>query len=158
MLSGLVGSVSAGTVNENQTSSSITGTTIASLLAAATGRRLPQSHRSGQYGRRSPGIPRSTTRVLEPPVGIAVTGVNDTNGTWEYIPQNGGSSWVSFPSTTSPTTAVVLEGYSNTGVGSVGQIPSTDAIRFVPNPGFSGTSTFTFLAWDETNGLAPITG
>ncbi len=31
-------------------------------------------------------------------------------------------------------------------------------IRFVPNPNYSGTATFTYKAWDETSGLAVVTG
>ncbi len=37
-------------------------------------------------------------------------------------------------------------------------VPSLDDIRFLPNAFYSGPATFTFRAWDETSGLASITG
>ncbi|HEY5314152.1 MAG TPA: hypothetical protein VIK18_16590, partial [Pirellulales bacterium] len=67
-------------------------------------------------------------------LGIAVTGVNDNGGTWQ---DNGGpDGWESL--TVSPSEARLLpaDGYS--------------AIRFVPNAGFAGTATLTFVAWDRT--------
>jgi hypothetical protein len=72
--------------------------------------------------------------------GIAVTGVNDSNGTWQYS-VNGGSTWVSF-GTVSSSNARLLADNSNT------------QVRFVPNAGFNGTVTqgISFRAWDQTTG------
>ncbi|MEB3213290.1 MAG: cadherin-like domain-containing protein, partial [Leptolyngbyaceae bacterium] len=73
--------------------------------------------------------------------GIAVTAVNDTNGTWEYS-TNGGLSWTAFGAV-SDASAVVLRATGG------------DRIRFVPTVGFTGTDDpgITFRAWDTTDGL-----
>ncbi|MGD9857953.1 MAG: GEVED domain-containing protein, partial [Planctomycetaceae bacterium] len=75
---------------------------------------------------------------LSAPKAIAVTGVDNTNGAWQYS-TNGGASWIAFGSPT-PATARLLG--------------PADQVRFVPNAGFTGTSTFTFRAWDQTSGTA----
>ena len=71
--------------------------------------------------------------------GIAVIGVDNTNGTWQYS-TNGGSSWNNF--SVSPTSATLLRD------------TASDKIRFVPNANFNGTVTngITFRAWDTTDG------
>ncbi|MCP5507698.1 MAG: DUF4347 domain-containing protein, partial [Chlamydiales bacterium] len=75
--------------------------------------------------------------------GVAVVGVDDTNGTWEFS-INGGSTWTSFTDATNPnavseTDAVVLR--------------PTDLVRFLPDVGYSGTVTngLDFKAWDQSN-------
>ncbi|MEM9535593.1 MAG: cadherin-like domain-containing protein [Cyanobacteria bacterium P01_E01_bin.45] len=72
--------------------------------------------------------------------GIAVTAVDDTNGTWEYS-TDGGANWTGFGAVTD-TNAVVLTTTAN------------DRIRFVPTIGFTGTDALgiTFRAWDTTTG------
>ncbi len=70
--------------------------------------------------------------------GIAVTAVEDTNGTWQYS-TNGGSTWNNFGSV-SDASAVVLTD------------TASDLIRFVPDTGFTGTATITFRGWDTTDG------
>jgi len=74
------------------------------------------------------------------PSGIAVTGVDNTNGSWEFSTDNG-SNWNSLGSPTSDA-ARLLAADANT------------RVRFVPNPDFNGTVTngLTFHAWDQTSG------
>ena len=77
--------------------------------------------------------------------GIAVTGVDDSNGTWEYS-TDGGSTWVAFWSV-SDSTAVLLTDTAN------------DRMRFVPATNYNGTATFTYRAWDTTDSnLSGATG
>ena len=76
------------------------------------------------------------------PLGIAVTAVDDTNGTWQYS-TNGGTSWTAFDTTTlAPTSALLLTANPNT------------RVRFMPNTNFFGTVTMgiTFQGWDQTSG------
>ncbi|MBD2087076.1 DUF4347 domain-containing protein [Trichocoleus sp. ST-U3] len=72
--------------------------------------------------------------------GIAVIGVDNTNGTWEYS-TDGGSSWNKF--VVSAAAATVLKD------------TTSDLIRFLPNADFNGTVTsgITFRAWDASDGL-----
>jgi hypothetical protein len=67
--------------------------------------------------------------------GIAVIGVDNTNGTWQYS-INDGSNWINFA--VSDTAATLLR--------------DTEKIRFVPKPGYKGTAEFTFRAWDTSDG------
>ena len=77
-------------------------------------------------------------------LGIAVTGVDNTNGTWQYS-TNGGTNWTNVGSPTAGA-ALLLAGDANT------------RVRFVPAANFFGTSSITFQAWDETSGAAAGTG
>ncbi|TWT84883.1 PilZ domain protein [Planctomycetes bacterium CA13] len=70
--------------------------------------------------------------------GIAVTSVDDTNGTWQYS-TDGGSTWTAFGAVTSGN-SVVLSDTAN------------DRIRFVPGVDYVGSATFDFRAWDTTDG------
>ncbi|NLF30777.1 MAG: tandem-95 repeat protein, partial [Planctomycetes bacterium] len=72
--------------------------------------------------------------------GVAITAVDDTNGTWQFS-INGGASWSAF-GPVSNATAVVLTATAN------------DKIRFRPNNNFNGTAAITFRAWDTTAGGA----
>jgi len=67
--------------------------------------------------------------------GIAVIGVDNTNGTWQYSINDGGN-WINFA--VSDTSATLLR--------------DTAKIRFVPNPGYKGTAEFAFRAWDTSDG------
>lgn len=70
--------------------------------------------------------------------GIAVTAVDNTNGTWEYSTDNG-LNWTAFGT---PSTAAV-------------RLLAADAnnrIRFVPNANYSASATITYQAWDGTRG------
>ena len=79
-----------------------------------------------------------------PLAGIAVTSVDNTNGTWQYT-LNGGTTWLNFGAPTA-TTARLLPSDANT------------RVRFVPNANFNGTvAGITFRAWDQTSGTAGST-
>ncbi|MCA9143999.1 MAG: autotransporter-associated beta strand repeat-containing protein, partial [Planctomycetales bacterium] len=69
---------------------------------------------------------------------IAITAVDNTNGSWQYS-IDGISNWSN------------LSGVSGT---SSRLLDSSNKIRFVPNANYNGTSTFTFRAWDKTSGTA----
>ena len=77
--------------------------------------------------------------------GIAVTGVNTSNGDWQYTVDNG-SNWLSFGSL-SATNARLLSADGLT------------RVRFVPNSNYNGTVSngITFAAWDGTTGVAGST-
>ena len=77
--------------------------------------------------------------------GIAVTAVNNANGTWQYS-TNGGAAWTAFGAP-APASAVLLAADANT------------SVRFVPNANWNGTVTggLTFRAWDQTSGTAGST-
>ncbi|MCP3873608.1 MAG: DUF4347 domain-containing protein [Desulfobacteraceae bacterium] len=70
--------------------------------------------------------------------GIAITNVDETNGTW-WFSTNNGSTWTSMTGA-SNTSAVLLASDANT------------RIRFIPNGTNFGTNTITFRAWDQSSG------
>jgi hypothetical protein len=74
--------------------------------------------------------------------GIAVTGIDNSNGTWEYS-LNGGGSWLAFGAPTDGTARLLA---AAPGV----------YVRFVPNADWNGTvgGGLTFRAWDQTSGLS----
>jgi hypothetical protein len=68
--------------------------------------------------------------------GIAVVGVDDSNGTWQY--SLGSNAWIDFGAV-SGTSAVLLD--------------DTDRVRFVPETGFAVTvAGLQYKAWDRTAG------
>lgn len=67
--------------------------------------------------------------------GIAITGVDNSNGQWQYL--NG--SWFNITGV-SDNAALLLD--------------SSAYVRFVPNANYNGTATFDFKAWDQTTGTA----
>ncbi len=69
--------------------------------------------------------------------GLAITGVDDANGTWEYS-IDGGASWSAFGSVSNDS-AVLLGSTAN------------DRIRFVPASDYSGNATIAFRAWDTSD-------
>ncbi|MBR8829914.1 MAG: hypothetical protein N5P05_000544 [Chroococcopsis gigantea SAG 12.99] len=71
------------------------------------------------------------------PEAIAVFGVDNTNGTWQY--QIEGGAWTNFD-------------FSGANAGRALLLDSSDRIRFVPNANYNGISTFSFRAWDRTSG------
>ena len=72
--------------------------------------------------------------------GIAVTAVDNTDGTWEYSTDSGGT-WTAFGAPTSTSARLLAENAST-------------RVRFVPNADWNGTvsSGITFHAWDQTTG------
>ncbi|MEH1771542.1 beta strand repeat-containing protein [Nostoc sp.] len=69
--------------------------------------------------------------------GIAVIGVNNTHGIWQYS-TNGGNNWINFA--VSATSATLLR--------------DTEKVRFIPNAGYNGRAQITFRAWDTSDGNA----
>ncbi len=74
--------------------------------------------------------------------GIAITGVDSSNGSWEYS-VNGGTSWTAIGAP-SAASALLLAADSLT------------RVRFVPAANFAGTvvGAISFRAWDRTSGTA----
>ncbi|MCT7949532.1 putative Ig domain-containing protein [Ancylothrix sp. C2] len=76
--------------------------------------------------------------------GIAVTGVDNTNGQWQYTID--GTTWNDFSATTE----------SNVDISTTARLltaSTTNKIRFVPNANYNGSSgNITFRAWDTTSG------
>ncbi|MBK8278313.1 MAG: DUF4347 domain-containing protein [Nitrospira sp.] len=74
--------------------------------------------------------------------GIAITGTNETNGTWYYT-TNGGSTWAAV-SAVSNTSALLLADNAST------------RLYFAPSADYNGTCTgaLTLRAWDQTSGTA----
>jgi hypothetical protein len=97
-----------------------TGTLVSTILASAGG-----------------------TRITDPDTGavqgIAIIGIDATNGTWQFS-INGGTNWTQI-SAPSNGTAVLLASDSQT------------LVRFLPNPNYNGTVDpgITFRAWDQTS-------
>ncbi|WP_188914838.1 Ig-like domain-containing protein [Salinarimonas ramus] len=69
---------------------------------------------------------------------IAVTALDDTNGTWQFS-LDGGTSWTAFGTPTDDAARA---------------LDATARIRFVPDTDFAGSATFTFRAWDGTGSAA----
>jgi hypothetical protein len=108
------------TINEDPTGNSNPGTLISSLIATSV-----------------------TDLDTGDAKGIAVTGVDKTNGTWEFSINGGtinGGTWTAF--TPSESAAQLLVADADT------------RIRFVPSADYNGTVTagITFRAWDQTTG------
>lgn len=74
-------------------------------------------------------------------LGVAVTSVDNSNGTWQYS-TDGGATWIAF-GTPSDSAARLLR--------------DSDKIRFVPNADFAGTATIAYRAWDRTTGTVGST-
>ncbi|MCS7469466.1 DUF2341 domain-containing protein, partial [Stieleria sp. ICT_E10.1] len=100
----------------NEDDSNPVGDTVASMIASAGGDRITDPDSGAVEG-------------------VAVIGVDDTNGTWQY---DAGSGWTSFGAV-SNSNAVLLDDAAK--------------IRFVPDADYSGPSgDITFRAWDTTDG------
>lgn len=69
--------------------------------------------------------------------GIAVTAVDNTNGTWQY--STDGTNW-SGVGTVSDSSALLLA--------------ADDKLRFVPNADYNGSANITYRGWDQTSGTA----
>ena len=68
--------------------------------------------------------------------GIAITSIDNSEGTWQYKLASGGS-WINIPAF-SASSAFLLG--------------ASDSVRFVPNEDQSGTYDITFKAWDQSTG------
>lgn len=73
--------------------------------------------------------------------GIALTGVNNGNGSWQYS-LDGGSTWTTVGSLAA-TTGILLR--------------DTDRVRFLPDAQNATSGSFTYLAWDRTSSSAGST-
>jgi VCBS repeat-containing protein len=69
--------------------------------------------------------------------GIAITGTNVSNGSWQYS-LNDGATWISFPNSLGNTKALLLS--------------ASDLVRFEPSGSHTGTDSLTYHAWDQTSG------
>ena len=74
--------------------------------------------------------------------GIAITGSNETNGTWYYT-TNGGTTWTAVGSVSSASSLLLADNGST-------------RLYFAPSANYNGTSTaaLTVRAWDQTSGTA----
>jgi hypothetical protein len=72
--------------------------------------------------------------------GIAVTGVDNTNGTWQFS-LDGGATWTNIPPV-SETNALLLSADVDT------------RVRFLPKVRFTGFASLSFKAWDQSNSAA----
>jgi large repetitive protein len=75
--------------------------------------------------------------------GIAITGVSDVRGVWQYS-TNGGTSWADIGGTRSDANALLLAADAG----------NNNRVRFVPEADYNGTATFTWRAWDQTSGAS----
>jgi hypothetical protein len=108
-------------INEDISNASNTGTSLTSLISGLI------------------------TDINNDPLGIAVTGADNTNGSWEYSLDDG-NIWTPFAANLSDTNATVLN-----------SISLQSRIRFIPNQDYFGMSpSITFRAWDTTDN--PIGG
>jgi hypothetical protein len=116
------GSMTLTDINEDDTNP--TGDTVQAIIASATGDRI-------------------TDADVYPVEGIAVIGVDDTNGTWEYS-TDGGGAWNAFGAVTN-TAAVLLDAGA--------------MVRFAPDLDYNGpVGDLRFRAWDQTSGGNGQTG
>ena len=112
-----LGSMTLTDINEDDVSSG--GTSVLNIILSAGGDRITDVDAGAVEG-------------------IAVTGVDDTNGTWQYS-VNAGTNWFSFG----------FVGGSNATL-----LDPSALIRFVPNADYNGTAgNISFQAWDQTSGV-----
>ncbi len=113
------GVMSLTAINEDHTSNG--GNTVADVIASAGGDRITD-YNAG---------------ALE---GIAIIGIDNARGTWQYS-TDGGASWHSIGSVTNANALLLRD---------------SDLIRFQPDANWNGTvdSGMTFRAWDRTAGSA----
>ena len=78
---------------------------------------------------------------------IAVIGVDESDGDWQYS-TDGGSSWTDF-SGVDASNAILLDGSLIGG--------SENRVRFLPATNFNGTATIDYVAWDTSDSGTPGT-
>jgi Tfp pilus assembly protein FimT len=116
------GSMTLTDVNEDDTNPP--GNTVAAIIASAGGDRITDQDSGAVEG-------------------IAVIGVDDTNGQWQYS-TTGGATWLAF-GPVSDNSAVLLD--------------TAALVRFVPNANYNGPAgNLTLRAWDQTSGASGDTG
>ncbi len=72
--------------------------------------------------------------------GLAIVGVDDTNGIWQYTLD--GTNWFNIGNVTTSNALLLAS-------------DATSAFRFVPNANWNGTTgAFSYKAWDQTSGTA----
>ncbi|WP_028470765.1 DUF4347 domain-containing protein, partial [Neptunomonas japonica] len=87
----------------------------------------------------------SITDVDGSPVeSIAITAVEDVNGTWQFSVNNGGTWSDVDDSLLAVDHALLLDGTLSGA--------ATQKLRFVPDGDYNGSASFTFRAWDQTSG------
>ena len=83
--------------------------------------------------------PNAVTDVDNDFRGIAVIGIDNSNGKWQYR-LNGTTTWLDFTAVSSISATL---------------LSSDERVRFVPHPNYAGSASFTFRAWDRS-GNSPI--
>jgi hypothetical protein len=116
------GDMSLDAIDEDIDPSANTGNTVDDIIASAGGDRITDVD----------------TGAVE---GIAITGIDNTNGVWQFSTNTGGS-WTNISPSTATDNALLLG--------------STDLVRFLPDTDYHGTVDpgITFRAWDQTSGSA----
>ena len=71
--------------------------------------------------------------------GIAVTGVDNSNGVWQYTTD--GTNWIAFGSPSGANARLL-------------RADGVTRVKFIPNLGYEGTPTINFRAWDQFTGTA----
>lgn len=85
------------------------------------------------------GEPNAITDVDNEFRGVAVIGVDDSNGRWQYR-INGNTEWLDFTAVSSISATL---------------LSSDERIRFLPHANYAGSASLTFRAWDRS-GNSPI--
>ena len=111
------GTMTVTTITEDETDNA--GNTVAEIIASAGGDRITDPNAGAVEG-------------------IAITGLLNGNGTWQYS-INAGASWLNVGAV-SDNSALLLR--------------STDKLRFVPDALNADSASVTFRAWDQTSGSA----
>ena len=113
------GDMSLTAIGEDDTTSA--GDTVAAIVASAGGDRITDADGG----------------ALE---GIAVTVIDNTNGTWQYS-TDGGTNWTNIGAVANNNALLLRD---------------TDLLRFQPDADWNGTvaAGITFRAWDQTSGAA----
>lgn len=76
--------------------------------------------------------------------GIAIIAIDNANGQWQYSLYPDLTNWSDIHSMLSLTNALALSAGPD----------SSSRLRFLPNRDFNGIASFTFVAWDSTDGVA----
>jgi hypothetical protein len=115
------GNMSLTAINEDVPNASNPGTLVSDIIGSAGGDRITDVDAGAVEG-------------------IAVTAVDNTNGTWQFSIDNG-TNWTPF-------------GTPNTVTARLLAANATTRVRFIPNLNFNGTVDpgITFRAWDQTSG------